>query len=686
MSSALRLRLLSAIALVVAAGCGRSSLLGGYGEECPPGSIRDSFGFCIPPPDGGFPDLSGDGFRPGDLGDMADMTLPCNQRREICDDKADNNCNGLVDCKDPACMGDQACVKPGQEICNNGLDDDGDDLIDCKDPDCLKFPFCKPHMCDPDNPDCLDPACVDAEKCKNTVCKPTVDFGTLQKNDSRSEKVVDTTGTKDVAITPCAPGGGGMVVTEFTVASDDTSVRIDETQAVNGDHVFALFRAGVNQKCDANPLGCFDPTKPPSTTHTWVLDAGHYYLIVQAFTKQHQGSVDVILSTPPSKKPEICNNGVDDDGNNLKDCADPACFNDPACKNNECNPDINVGTLVVNDPPKHADFTTQGAGVDDHVMCTGDGGADVVLQFTLKETAGVLVAWNEEGDHIIDLFRKPPAGQPCDAQELSCYLPMEMGGQVAWGDLPPGDYLFIFKAVKAGSEGNLSVDISAYKNRKVELCHNGIDDDGDGLADCQDPDCFQDAGCGAPVCAPDVDLGTLHLGDSASTTVDTSTGIKNLAVSCAKGGGKAKVIKVKLAEQAGLGVSCNDTKPADNVEGLFAEAGPRDPCDKLEIECGDPEVIPFGCNYEVPNLQPGTYYMIVEAFQAGSEGKTNITLSSTWTASPTARTASAPSRRPASRPSAAPTPASIPCRSTGARCSSCSRPTWPRRRRARPAW
>ena len=39
-------------------------------------------------------------------------------------------------------------------------------------------------------------------------------------------------------------------------------------------------------------------------------------------------------------------------------------------------------------------------------------------------------------------------------------------------------------------------------------------------------------------------------------------------------------------------------------------------------------MIPFGCNYEVPNLQPGTYYVIVEAFQAGSEGVVNITLSS----------------------------------------------------------
>ena len=29
----------------------------------------------------------------------------------------------------------------------------------------------------------------------------------------------------------------------------------------------------------------------------------------------------------------------------------------------------------------------------------------------------------------------------------------------------------------------------------VEICDNGEDDDGDGLADCDDPDCEADAGC-----------------------------------------------------------------------------------------------------------------------------------------------------------------------------------------------
>jgi hypothetical protein len=36
-------------------------------------------------------------------------------------------------------------------------------------------------------------------------------------------------------------------------------------------------------------------------------------------------------SGPPPKKVESCHNGVDDDGNGLIDCADPACASDPGC-------------------------------------------------------------------------------------------------------------------------------------------------------------------------------------------------------------------------------------------------------------------------------------------------------------------------------------------------------------------
>ena len=38
-----------------------------------------------------------------------------------------------------------------------------------------------------------------------------------------------------------------------------------------------------------------------------------------------------------------------------------------------------------------------------------------------------------------------------------------------------------------------------------EICNNGIDDDGDGLVDCEDSDCDDDPDCDVPECTNDLD-------------------------------------------------------------------------------------------------------------------------------------------------------------------------------------
>jgi hypothetical protein len=40
----------------------------------------------------------------------------------------------------------------------------------------------------------------------------------------------------------------------------------------------------------------------------------------------------IVLAGCPVVKKEICNNGIDDDGDGRVDCADADCADDPACK------------------------------------------------------------------------------------------------------------------------------------------------------------------------------------------------------------------------------------------------------------------------------------------------------------------------------------------------------------------
>src|SRR5262249_8534601 len=155
------------------------------------------------------------------------------------------------------------------------------------------------------------------------------------------------------------------------------------------------------------------------------------------------------------------------------------------------------------------------------------------------EAAGILLTWSQTGDHVVALMHTPPPGDPCDADPIECYDPSKRpSGEVAWPNQPAGDYLFIFKATRPGSEGHIDAQISAYQTRPVELCHNGIDDNNNGLIDCADPECFGVAGCSGPYCMPDVQLGAMSVGESRTISLDTSTGISSYHVSCAQGGGK----------------------------------------------------------------------------------------------------------------------------------------------------
>ncbi len=61
---------------------------------------------------------------------------------EICNDRIDNDCDGLIDCFDrDECRKDRTCRGTGSEedsfkTCRDGRDNDKDGLIDCADPDC----------------------------------------------------------------------------------------------------------------------------------------------------------------------------------------------------------------------------------------------------------------------------------------------------------------------------------------------------------------------------------------------------------------------------------------------------------------------------------------------------------------------------------------------------------------------
>jgi hypothetical protein len=631
-----------ALAASLVGGCGRSSMFGSSPFDCPPAMLQPD-GTCGAVDLGHF-DLRGDLRDGGPMcGPESQCAFSCISGSECCQcsfcakapgcrdmggidggppDLVGDLCGDKSNCMLPECAGDPRCHVLGTEVCNNCVDDNDNGLIDCADPQCANFPGCEPgHMC-PTPPVCTDPTCACGPACKDLKCHPTVDFGTINPMGSSVTRMENTQGSSDVAATQCAPGGAGMVVGQFTL-SGLADVTLSFTQANGEDHVFGLFQAGINQACGDNPVNCYDPKGATTGTHTYAsLPAGDYFLITQAFEPAGQGPVTVTLATESMKA--CCHCGVPGPGG-LVDCQNADCVNDPGCINQECKPDLNVGALVVDAPGAMVSFDTTTADVENNLTCeAAKGGKDVVVRFSLKETAGLLLQFDQSGDHVIGLFRFPEPGAPCDFYQLSCYDPSARPqDEVSFGDLPPGDYELIFKATKPGTEGHIDATISAYRDRMQPLCNTP-----DACASLQ---CVGVNGCTGPYCMPNVQLGTMQVGQSRTVKLDVATdGIVGYKASCARGGGKGMVVQLSIPSagpMGGVGIGFDCTETGDQIIDLDAQTAPRALCDADELVCADPKILPFGCGYEVPNLQAGTYNVIVEGFQAGSEGTMNLTLS-----------------------------------------------------------
>jgi hypothetical protein len=92
---------------------------------------------------------------------------PTEQVEATCSDSFDNDCDGLVDCKDDNCnglSGGQGTCQFGTETtCNDSFDNDGDGLTDCADPNCNGL------VCDQNNDVCTNGACSPPSVCGNGI-------------------------------------------------------------------------------------------------------------------------------------------------------------------------------------------------------------------------------------------------------------------------------------------------------------------------------------------------------------------------------------------------------------------------------------------------------------------------------------------------------------------------------------
>jgi subtilisin-like proprotein convertase family protein len=108
------------------------------------------------------------------------------KEEDICDDKIDNDEDGLEDCEDDDCANLAVCLP--ELSCNNGFDDDMDGVADCQDEDCDGNGICEyltevscTDGTDNDGDSLMD--CADADCVDEPTCNPEGDCTDGQDND-----------------------------------------------------------------------------------------------------------------------------------------------------------------------------------------------------------------------------------------------------------------------------------------------------------------------------------------------------------------------------------------------------------------------------------------------------------------------------------------------------------------------
>ncbi|MBI4705113.1 MAG: hypothetical protein HY744_28740, partial [Deltaproteobacteria bacterium] len=411
-----------------------------------------------------------------DCNDLNPNVFPGHQ--EICNDAADNNCNGVADCLDPACKLAPGCgcvPAPGGENCTNGKDDDCDQTVDCNDTDCMNTPACGcvknekgacgdgfDNDCDKkidcDDADCKsDPVCVC--QAKQEICD--------NKKDEDCDLLIDCADPDCWGMQACICQPPGKPESCADGKDNDCDGMVDcadlDCLASPSCKVCTAEKCddGLDNNCN-NLIDCADPA--------------------------------CFFAPNCTAKPEICNNNLDDDNDTLIDCADPDCANNPVCVIKQSN------CLTAKLIPATGTYTgdTTGNVNENHGSCGGDAG-EAVFYFVLTKPARVHV---DSVGTSFDSTLYVRAGSCEDGKELGCD---DDSGGYQWSAaldfsiLYPGTYFVFLDGYTVdpelgANEGPFVLNVEIEENPK-EKCADGKDNDGDIYVDCADPDCVNAPNC-----------------------------------------------------------------------------------------------------------------------------------------------------------------------------------------------
>ncbi len=619
---------------------------------------------------------------------------------EVCDNYEDDDGDGQPDCADPECQTNPWCSQP-REICNDSVDDDGDGLADCADPDCAGTSFCQAEeICDngvdddrDGATDCEDEDCSGLPLCG--ACDPSVDLGVLEPGDATEVAFAVGSGR---ALLSCGPAGQSGFEARFELAAP---AHLSVSATGDQDVTFGLVQnAAPGETCDTLEWACtqdgsFLLYRIPPGVYRLVVEAGlggsgRFQVVVsdgdveyscdngvdedadgatdcededcaaeQVCSRENcvngtdddlDGATDCededCTLDPACLPPEDCTNGVDDDLDGATDCGDLDCVGTQACQGGQCILNASFGRLS-RGASVVWDFDTSVA--PDLGDTTCGNGPEVVAGFELLGRALVVLDATQTGQHGLALETEAGPGHWCDEAELACMASTGAGEPLHLAALlPPARYFLTVEAVSADASGTGRIRLHVLDASR-EVCREGLDEDGDGLTDCQDPDCASDPAClpegschdgldedgdgltdcadldclgdlacTGSACVPDRDLGLLHRRDTSYVLGDTTDASDQVALACGPGPGPDRVYVVHLTEAARLTLRLSQAADSDHSLAVALPGGPGAGCGEWVHVCAPGPGPGLPLVVQVPDARPGTYEIVVQAY--GPEG------------------------------------------------------------------
>ncbi len=369
------------------------------------------------------------------------------------------------------------------------------------------------------------------------------------------------------------------------------------------------------------------------------------------------------MNHPLCATPEECTNGIDDDLNGETDCEDSMCRRHPTC--GACDPDFSLTQVG---PGTESTIAPTSFSTPDTFPCNTVTEEFWVGQFQLAAASSLTIdATAPLSPFTLVVLSEEEPQVTCELDYHRCYNVTALPVEVPL--LPPGVYRFystdpqtpltfsfgipVLERCNDGldDDGNGLVDcedeVCAQELHCLEeICDNNLDDDLDGLTDCADPDCLLfcapdevcdnsldddldghadcadldctgEASCEGSACITNNYLGSLTRGSFVTASFDTSLTPNNYSTSCG-GVGPDYTLSFDLLSRANVLVHM--TQSGFHSLALAQEAGVGSICAEGELACTPPTGIHLPITATYLSLEPARYFLLVDGQTADATG------------------------------------------------------------------